>query len=277
MHVLCEDSSVIGTAFYVMSFEQGQIADNGLKKLAVERRRPAMLAIVEALARLHSFDPTELGLMQPGNTFGQPSGFYERQIKTLTRTSAAQVKGAEGKIGALESMPALLAQFEAHMPQDRSCVIHGDYKPDNVILSEGDATPRVVGILDWELSTIGHPLSDLANLCLPYHLGPLGGMLSYGPFDLSEAAGTPAEEEVHKAYCKATGVPFPIPDWTFSVAFACFRLAVIVQGVAMRAATGQGSQKGGNQQAEGYAMMATELCNVGLRLMDEAYGAKSKL
>jgi len=278
MHVLCEDVDVIGTAFYVMSFEQGPIPDNGLKKLSAERRRPAMLAIVDTLARLHNFDPAELGLMEPGNAFGQASGFYERQIKTMLRTSEAQVKGAEGKVSGLElaSMPALLAQFEHHMPHDRSCIIHGDYKPDNVILSEGDATPQVVGILDWELSTIGHPLSDLANLCLPYHLGMMGSMLSYGPFDMSDSS-TPTEEEVHRAYCSATGVPFPIPDWTFSVAFACFRLGVIVQGVSMRAATGQGSQKGGVQQAEGMAMMSNELCNLGLRLMDEAYGARSKL
>merc|ERR1719401_2843750 len=116
----------------------------------------------------------------------------------MTRTSESQVAGGGGKIGALTAMPELLAQFEAHKPQDRSCIIHGDYKPDNVILSEGDSDPQVVGILDWELSTIGHPLSDLANLCLPYHLGTMGSMLNYGPFDMSESGGTPTEEEVHR-------------------------------------------------------------------------------
>merc|ERR1712228_841854 len=122
-------------------------------------------------------------------------------------------------------MKELMQQFGAHMPQDRSCVIHGDYKPDNVVLSEGDGNPKVLAILDWELSTIGHPLSDLANLCLPYHLGPLGSMVNYSSFDTSEEGGVPSEEEVHQAYYRGVGMPYPIPSWYFSVAFSCFRLA----------------------------------------------------
>lgn len=236
-----------------------------------------MLAIVQLLAKLHNFDPAKLGLMEPGNTFGKDGGFYERQITSLSRTTENQVSGSQGKVAALTSMPALLAQFAAHMPKDRSCLIHGDFKPDNVILSEDDGAPRVIGLLDWELSTIGHPLSDLANLCLPYHLGPLGSLLNYGPFDMSEGSGTPTETEVHRAYCDATGLAFPIPDWTFCLAFACWRLAVIVQGVAMRAATGQGSQQAGKSQAEGMANVANELCNTGLRLLEEAHGGGSKL
>merc|ERR1711964_863153 len=105
----------------------------------------------------------------------------------------------------LRSMKSLLSLFEANMPQDRSCVVHGDWKPDNVILSQ-DSSPHVLAVLDWELSTIGHPMSDLANMCLPYHLGPLGDMVSYPAF--GESCFT--EEEVHRAYCEASGVPFPI-------------------------------------------------------------------
>lgn len=276
MHILCEDDAVIGTPFYIMEFVKGRIVDNGLKKLSVEERGPAMFAIVDVLANLHNVSPVSLGLLTPGNEFGQANGFYERQIKTLSRVSEHQSANSAGSVGALEAMADLLAQFAAHMPEDRSCVIHGDWKPDNVILSEHGA-PKVLAILDWELSTIGHPLSDLANMCLPYHLGPLGSMLSYGPFDLNEGSGIPSEEDVHKAYCKATGVPFPIPDWTFCIAFSCFRLGVIAQGVAMRSATGQASQGGGTEKAQGAAMVANELCNIGLRMMNEQYGTKAKL
>jgi len=277
-HCLCEDPEVIGTPFYVMSFVKGKISDNGLTKIPAEQRRAAMIAIVQTLAKLHKYDPAQLGLMEAGKAFGQSRGFYERQIKTMTRTSENQVSASGGKVGQLEAMPELLAQFALHMPEDRSCVIHGDYKPDNVVLSEDvNGSPKVLGILDWELSTIGHPLSDMANLCLPYHLGEIGSLLNYGPFDLSEDSGVPSEEEVLRAYCEATSVPFPIPDWSFYVAFACLRLAVIVQGVAMRASTGQGSLKGGSQQAAGFAAIANELCNIGLRIMSEHCGQAAKL
>jgi aminoglycoside phosphotransferase (APT) family kinase protein len=277
MHVLCEDCDVIGTPFYVMGFVKGQIPDNGLASLPRQHRRPAMLAIVRALAKLHSFDPVELGLMETGNTFGKSGGFYERQIRAMSRTSENQVAGSVGKVGPLMAMPELLKQFAAHMPLDRSCVIHGDYKPDNILLSEGDSTPKVLAIVDWELSTIGHPLSDLANLCLPYHLGPLGALVKYGPFDMSGDSGLANEEEVHKSYCEVTGVPFPIADWTFFVAFSCFRLAVIVQGVAMRAALGQGSSQGGEHAVAQMCAVVGQLSDIALQKMKDHYGQLAKL
>lgn len=275
MHLLCEDPEVIGTAFYVMDFLKGRISDNGLSQLQPAERRPAMMDIVRVLAKLHKYDPAKLGLLEKGSAYGQSGGFYERQIKTMTRTSESQVAGSQGKVGPLDAMPELLKLFAAHMPEDRSCVIHGDFKADNVVLTENDT--KVMGLLDWELSTIGHPLSDMANLCLPYHLGIMGGPLNYGPFDLNEGSGIPSEEEVHKAYCDASGVPFPIPDWSFFVAFACLRLAVIVQGVAMRAATGQGSQASGSSAAKDMFSMAQNLCGLGLKMMTETYGKLAKL
>jgi aminoglycoside phosphotransferase (APT) family kinase protein len=277
MYILCEDESVIGTPFYVMDFIKGQIVDNGVSKLPPHQRRPALLAIVDALAKLHSYDPAAVGLMQPGKEFGKSGGFYERQIKTMSRTSETQVTNSEGKVPPLKSMPSLLASFKANMPEDWSCVIHGDWKPDNVVLSEGDDNIKVLGILDWELSTIGHPMSDLANMCLPYHAGPLGSLVSYGPFDLSEGSGIPSEEEVHKAYCKAAQRPFPIPDWNFFVAFSFFRLAVIVQGVAMRASRGQASQQTSSAQVEGMVQMANALCDKGLETMNAVYRPSSNL
>lgn len=277
MHLLCEDENVIGTAFYVMDFVKGQIPDNGLHKLEPELRRPAFLAIVAVLAKLHSYDPAALGLLESGRAFGKMGGFYERQIATMSRTSEAQVAGSKGKVAPMQSMRPLLALFAANLPEDRSCVVHGDWKPDNVILSEGEGRPLVLAVLDWELSTIGHPMSDLANMCLPYHLGPLGGMLNYPPFDLAEGSGVPTEEEVHMAYCSATGLPFPIADWNFFVAFSAYRLAVIVQGVAMRASLGQASQKAAGAQVEGAVQLANTLCDFAHDMMCKAYGAGSKL
>jgi aminoglycoside phosphotransferase (APT) family kinase protein len=279
MHVLCEDDSVIGTPFYVMSFVQGRIADNALSTLAVSHRQPAMLAIVEALAKLHSYDPASLGLLEggKGKAFGQLGGFYSRQMKTLSRTSEMQVASSRGEVAALRSMPALLAKMAANMPEDRSCVIHGDWKPDNIVLGGDPACPRVLAALDWELSTIGHPMSDLANMCLPYHLGRLGELVTYGPFDLSEGSGVPSEEDVHRAYCSRAGIPYPIRDWGFFVAFSCFRLAVIAQGVAMRAASGQGSQKSGSSSIEFMGSAANALCDMGLKTMMDAYPSEAKL
>lgn len=274
MHLLCEDDSVIGTPFYVMGFVKGRIVDNGLHKVPAKHRRPAMFAIVESLAKLHRYNPKALGLMEPGNAFGQDGGFYQRQIKTMSRTSEMQVSGGDGKVEAFKSMPALLELFAKNMPQDRSCVVHGDWKPDNVILSDGEGPPSVLAILDWELSTIGHPLSDLANMCLPYHLGPMGVQLKYPAFDLTEGGGSPSEEEVHQAYCKAADLPFPIADWTFFIAFSIFRLAVIVQGVAMRLAKGQASQEG---NAGAAAQGACMLCDKAYELMSAAYAGGSKL
>mmetsp|Transcript_36835 Transcript_36835/g.67953 ORF Transcript_36835/g.67953 Transcript_36835/m.67953 type:complete len:375 (+) Transcript_36835:60-1184(+) len=277
MHLLCEDDSVIGTPFYIMGFVKGQIVDNGLHKLPVKHRRSAMFAIVESLAKLHRYDAKALGLMEAGNAFGQDGGFYERQIKTMSRTSEMQVSGSDGKVAAFESMPALLKLFAANMPQDRSCVVHGDWKPDNVILSDGEGPPSVLAVVDWELSTIGHPLSDLANMCLPYYLGPMGTALKYPPFDLTEGGGNASEEEVHQAYCKAAGLPFPIADWTFFIAFSIFRLAVIVQGVAMRWSKGQGSLEGGSSQAAAASQGACLLCDKAYEMMSAAYGESSKL
>lgn len=278
MHLLCEDVGVIGTPFYVMSFVEGQIPDNSLSILPPARRRPALLAIVEMLARLHGYDPAALGLVGGGGEpFGRIGGFYERQIRTMSRVSASQVENSKGKVLPLRSMPELLALFAAHMPEDRSCVIHGDWKPDNLILGDVAGAPRVLAVVDWELSTIGHPMSDLANMCLPYHLGPIGQMVSYGTFDLSGDGGVPSEEEVHRAYCSAAGAPFPIKGWSFFVAFACFRLGVIIQGVAMRASLGQGSQKSGFGSVEQMAQMADALCDLGLEIMGKAWPAAARL
>lgn len=269
VHLLCEEPKIIGTPFYVMSFVEGQIADNGLLKLPKEERRPVMNSIVKSLAKLHSYDPEKLGLLEGSKPFGKIGGFYERQIRTLQRTSAAQVSTSEGQVPEMTSMPELLRLFKHNMPPDRSCVIHGDWKPDNLILSQ-TSPPRVLAVVDWELSTIGHPMSDLANLCLPYHLGEFGKVVDYPPMG-GDANGI-EEEEVLRSYCQAAGVEYPIDHWSFYTAFACFRLAVIIQGVAMRTAKGSASDGTGDVKKQTEA--AESMCSLALNIMREAFGSR---
>lgn len=261
VHVFCDDTEVIGTSFYVMSFVKGHIPDNALQSMEPSERGPAMFEIVRSLAQLHSYSPKKLGLLDGERPFGRMGGFYSRQLATLSRTAQSQVSNSGGKMPPLEKMPQLLDLFEANLPADASCVIHGDWKPDNVIFSGG----KVIAVLDWELSTIGHPMSDLANMCLPYHVA--GNKMGYPVF----GSDIPAEQDVHRAYCEVANVPFPIKDWPFFKAFSCFRLAVIAHGVGMRASLGTSSASGADPAF--YLEAANSLADIGYKIMIDAYGA----
>lgn len=235
---LCTDTQILGSMFYIMSFKKGVIVDNAMETAPVQQRKPMLFAIARTLASLHTQDIGKLDL----KSYGKPSGFYTRQMKTLGRITASQVKGGNGKVSVIPKLDELYEWFRSNMPEDRCTLVHGDYKPDNVVFATG--TSEVIAVLDWELSTLGHPLSDLANMCLSYHFPPKTGI--YPSFKDKAAAnglleGIPTEEEVHRVYCEAAGIPFPIPHWHFFIAFAFFRLSVIIQGVAMRASKGQAS------------------------------------
>eukprot|EP00928_Gymnodinium_smaydae_P092274 TRINITY_DN7610_c3_g1_i1.p1 TRINITY_DN7610_c3_g1~~TRINITY_DN7610_c3_g1_i1.p1 ORF type:complete len:377 (-),score=54.01 TRINITY_DN7610_c3_g1_i1:31-1161(-) len=278
VHMYCDDDQVIGTPFYVMSFVKGIIPDNALDKLPMVSRRPAVLSMVRSLARLHSYDPKQLGLLDGSKPYGHVGGFYERQITTMRRTSEMQVAGSKGQVPPLHSMQELLALFTANLPADKSCLIHGDWKPDNIILSDGanGGEQRVLAVVDWELSTIGHPMSDLANFCLSYHLGPLGKLVSYADFCTDSDSGIPTEDEVHRTYCKAAQIDYPISDWQYFVAFSQFRLAVIIQGVAMRAALGTASQASAAQVGQ-LSQAANMLVDRALEMMRTTYASRAKL
>lgn len=229
MLFLCEDSSVIGTPFYVMDFCKGRVVDNGLRQVAKQDRAATLRAIVETLAKLHSTDLDQAGL----GDFGRRGGYYTRQIQTMTKVSNTQ---AEGGAAPIEAREKLLAYFRANLPADRTTLVHGDWKPDNCILAPD--SPSVLAVVDWEMSTLGHPLTDLANMCLPYYIpkkGPLG--MVYQRW----ADGVPPIEDVHRHYCSLTGISYPIEGWRFAVAFAFFRLSVIMQGIVARASKGQAS------------------------------------
>lgn len=229
----CADKSVLGAEFYLMGFAKGRLFDNGLDMAPRGERKQIHFAMIDALAALHSVDPHKVGL----SDYGKMGGFYSRQIKTMKRVSEAQVGATRGVVPQFQRGEELLAWFESNLPPDIVTVVHGDYKPDNIVIDEHDGS-KVLAVLDWELSTIGHPLSDLANMCLPYYIpdGVPAGTL-YSKF----AEGAATEEELVGRYCKAQGINYPPPGWLFCVAFSFFRLAVILQGVACRLSRNQAS------------------------------------
>ena len=230
MHVLCEDESVIGTSFYVMDFLEGRIfRDPQLPDLAPAERAAIYDSMNDVLARLHNVDFAKIGL----GDFGKPGNYFERQIaRWITQYRAAQTTD-------IPEMERLIEWMPSNVPKDDSVSIaHGDYRLENTIFHP--AEPRMIAVLDWELSTIGHPLADLAYNCMGYHvMNPRQG----GLVDLDYAAlGIPSENDYVAKYCARTGRA-RIENWSFYLAFALFRLASISQGVYKRGLDGNASSE----------------------------------
>jgi aminoglycoside phosphotransferase (APT) family kinase protein len=229
VYCLCDDESVIGRAFYVMQCMDGRVLwDQGLAGFANSERAAIYDEMNAVMARLHKVDFEAVGL----GDFGRPGNYFQRQIKRWI----AQYRGAE--TGRIEAMEDLIAWMPDNIPPDDSVSIaHGDYRLENTIFHPAES--RMIAVLDWELSTIGHPLADLGYNCMGYRLNnPRQG----GLVDVDYAAtGIPGEEAYVRAYCARTGRSFPIPDWGFYIAFAIFRLAAISQGVYKRGLDGNAS------------------------------------
>ncbi|CAG8464829.1 6419_t:CDS:10, partial [Acaulospora colombiana] len=222
VYLLCEDSNTLDTPFYVMEFLEGRVfEDLRLLSLSPEDRRKCWYSAIEVLAKLHSVDYKAIGL----GTFGKSSGFYPRQIRSLLRTSAAQavVKDKNGnQVGPLPRIDDRIRWFERNEVPDETTIVHGDYKLDNLVFHPTE--PKVIGVLDWELSTIGHPLSDLANLLLNFYIkdsiGPLVGLR-----DLTDLP-IPSADELMQFYCKNVGRPYPIPRFEYAIVFSFFRVNI---------------------------------------------------
>jgi aminoglycoside phosphotransferase (APT) family kinase protein len=223
------DAAVIGTAFYVMAYVPGRIfRDPSLPQLPPAERRAIYDAMVDVLARLHQIDYRARGL----DDYGKPGNYYARQIARWSEQYIA------AKTEALAAMERLMEWLPANVPEgDEVCVVHGDYRIDNLIFHA--AEPRIVAVVDWELSTLGHPLGDLAYSCLRYHLEPDMLGIRDSPHDLR---GIPTESEQIETYCRLTGRS-AIPRWNFYVAFSLFRLASILQGVYARGLQGNASSE----------------------------------
>lgn len=228
---LCEDPEVLGSAFYLMDFVDGRIlTDQTLPGMTPEQRRAHYAELNRVIAALHGVDHRAIGLAD----YGREERYVERQIERWTR----QYRGAETR--RIEAMESLLAWLPAHVPpQAGTGIVHGDFRLDNVIFHATE--PRLVAVLDWELSTIGDPLVDFAYHCLSWRLGLGMHRTLVGMSDAELGAlGIPTEAEHVAAYCARTdrGEGGRIANWSFYLAFNMFRLASIQQGIARRALDG---------------------------------------
>jgi aminoglycoside phosphotransferase (APT) family kinase protein len=243
---LCEDEAVIGSMFYVMRYVEGRIFWDGLLPEVSRDERYAIYDAMNAtLAALHRVEPDAVGL----GDFGRPGSYFERQVARWS----GQYRASETH--RIAAMNALIAWLEANMPADdgRVSLVHGDYRIDNMIFAP--AEPRILAVLDWELSTLGHPFADLAYQCMQWRLPAEGAFRGLGDVD-RKAHGLPTEEEYVARYCERTGIG-GIDGWSFYLAFSFFRLAAILQGVYKRALDGNASNpERGRQFGETVPMLA---------------------
>ena len=236
--LLCEDPDIIGTTFFVMDHVDGRILERpelNYSSLTPEQRRLIYLSMTDTLGTLHNVDVNAAGL----DDYGKPKDYYARQIGRWSKQYQASCEPpAGGEAGAL-AMRRLIDWLPANIPADNvSGIAHGDFRIGNLIFHPNES--RAVAVLDWELSTLGHPLGDLAYCCIPYHL-PAGMNEVKGLRGLDlDALGIPHEEEILARYCGKTGRD-GIANWPFYVSFALFRLAAILQGVYSRALMGNAS------------------------------------
>lgn len=228
---LCEDESVIGTAFYIMEHVGGGICqDATLPGMTPAERKSIYASMAEVLAQLHAIDWSAVGL----SDYGKHGDYLGRQIALWSRQYEAT------KTEEIAEMNRVMAWLPDHIPPgDETSLVHGDYRLGNIILAQ--CRPKVAAVLDWELSTLGHPLADLAYNCLPYHLPPEVKNPPGLTAKSLEELGIPPEKEYIAAYCRAAGRKDTIPNWTFYITFAMFRLASISQGVYARALQGNAS------------------------------------
>jgi aminoglycoside phosphotransferase (APT) family kinase protein len=225
VHALCEDSGVIGSMFYVMDYVEGRVFwDQRLPELSRTERAAVFDSMNEGIARLHQVDPAEVGL----GDYGRPGNYMERQIARWSK----QYRASE--TDAIAAMDSLIEWLPRHLPPEgETRIVHGDYRMDNIIFHPTE--PRVLAILDWELSTLGDPLADFAYHVMAWRIPPdlFRGLAGVEFREL----GIPEEENYVAAYCRRTGKP-KIEHLDFYIVFSMFRIAAILQGIARRAIEG---------------------------------------
>jgi aminoglycoside phosphotransferase (APT) family kinase protein len=251
MHLLCEDESVIGRAFYVMQFMPGRVLwDQSLPDIAKPDRAAYYDEMNRVIAAMHNVDVAKVGLAN----YGKPGNYFERQIGRWTKQYLASITQP------IPAMDQLIEWLPAHIPASarddtQVSVVHGDYRLDNVMFDP--VAPRAIAVLDWELSTIGHPLADFSYHCMSWHIQP-GQFRGIGGLDLA-ALGIPDEKSYVRRYCERTGRADPqavMADWNFYLAYNMFRLAGILQGIAKRVEMGTASSAQARQAGAGARPLA---------------------
>lgn len=226
-YVLCEDESVIGTMFYVMDCVDGRVIwDQSLPGMSATARRAIWAELNRVIAQLHMTDYKAAGL----EGFGKPGNYIQRQIDRWTK----QYRASE--LEHIEPMENLIAWLPKNIPpRDETTVVHGDYRLDNTVFHPTE--PKILAVLDWELSTLGHPLADFAYHCMSWHIPP-GKFRGIAGLDHA-ALGIPTEREYVETYCKRTGRDgVAESDWDFYMAYNLFRIGAILQGIAKRVVDG---------------------------------------
>jgi aminoglycoside phosphotransferase (APT) family kinase protein len=263
MDVFCEDESVIGRSFYVMEHVEGRVLwDQGLPGMDASVRRAHYDEMNRVISSLHSLDPASLGL----GDYGRPGNYFERQITRWTRQYQACVTEP------IEAMDRLMDWLPRHIPaaardDSQLAIVHGDYRLDNLIFDP--AAPRVRAVLDWELSTIGHPLADFSYHCMSWHIPHAIGR-GIGGLDLAEL-GIPDEGGYIARYCERTGrrdLDALLHDWPFYIAYNLFRIAAILQGITRRALDGIASSAEAREAGAG----ARPLADLGWRFAQRLHG-----
>ncbi len=229
-HALCEDGEVIGTAFYLMDYVPGRVFwDPRLPESSPAERGAIHDEVNRVVAALHSIDPAAIGL----GDFGKTGEYIARQVARWSK----QYQASETE--KIEAMDNLIAWLPANIPaSDETRIVHGDYRIDNVIFHPSE--PRILAVLDWELSTLGHPLADFAYHCMVWRIPP-GVFRGLADADFA-GLGIPAERDYLERYCRRTGrADVAGRDWEYYMAYNLFRIAAIAQGVMARALQGNAS------------------------------------
>ncbi|XP_002739682.1 acyl-CoA dehydrogenase family member 10-like [Saccoglossus kowalevskii] len=231
---LCEDSSIVGTPFYLMNYIRGRIfKELALPGMSNSERQDIFTAMCETLIKIHKADVKKIGLQD----FGKHGSYILRQ------TSRWSKQYNSSKTRQIASMDKLIDWLPKHAPQnDKTTVTHGDFRLDNMIFHPTE--PVVLAVLDWELSTLGDPLSDVAYWCIAHYLKP-DNMIIKGLYGLDfKSLGIPTDKEMVEQYCQTAGIP-GIENYDFYMAFSFFRIAAILQGVYKRSLQGQSSSQTG--------------------------------
>lgn len=257
----CDDPSVIGAEFYVMAYVPGRVLwENSLPGMTLAERGAIFGEMNHVMAALHTLDVDSLGLRD----YGKTGGYFERQVSRWTK----QYRASETQ--RIESVERLIEWLPGNLPaSETTTLVHGDFRIDNMIFDP--AEPRVVAVLDWELSTLGDPLADFSYLCLAWHLPAEGfrGLAGRSEAELA-SLGIPREREFVEQYCRLTGIgAVSSRAWNFYLAYNLFRGAAILQGIMKRALDGNAS----SDQAFEYGKRATLMADIGWSCAERAIAA----